>query len=89
MTMHNEKMQKRIEMSKNDESAISEKSKMSADRDSQECVGNVRFDLRGKSSLRSSPKRSNTAWAAIRGAHRTNSGRAPRRTYAEVAASSE
>ena len=96
MATHNEKMQKRIEMSKNDESTISEKSKTSADRDSQECVGNVRFDLRGKSSLRSSPKRSNTAWAAIRGAHkapgiirRTNSGRAPRRTYAEVAASSE
>ena len=95
MTVHNEKMQKRIELS-NDESTISKKSKMSADKDSQECVGNVRFDLRKKSSPRSSPKRSNTEWAAIRGAHkapgiirRTNSGRAPRRSYAEVAASSE
>ena len=64
-----------------DESTISkEKSKVSTDRDSQECAG-------------LGSKRSNGTWAAIRGAHknvrkskRSGGGEAPRRSYAQVVA---
>ena len=78
MALHNEKIQRRIKMSTNQENIIQDelttsmKSEMSAVKSSQECVGDVT----------SGSKRSNIMWATVRGAHKKSHGR----TYAEVVA---
>ena len=101
MTVHNEKMQKRIEAISQhmneygDEPTINKCSETVANGDSQECVGDVIFSPNDKISVRN---RTNFAWAAIRGAHKipkkkkqdkgNTRGLIHQRSYAEVAAAS-
>ena len=100
MAVHNEKMQKRIEVISqheneyDDEPTISKCSNPASDMDSRECVGDV---IRTPIGMISAQKRTNALLAAIRGAHYISkktkqgtkgntSGRIHRRSYANVAA---
>ena len=84
MALHNAKIQKRFKMIEHlkngseSESTTSKENKMSADMNSQECVGD----------MRSRYMRSNVMWGAVRGAHnkRNNSVQARTRTYTQVVA---
>ena len=74
--LHNEKMQRRIEMEvshPSGEPTISKRSHVTNDKGSQECVGDV-------------TKRTNDMWANIRVAHNNKRGQARKPTYAEVTA---
>jgi hypothetical protein len=100
MVVHNEKMQKRIEIVSqheneyDDEPTISKCSNPTSDMDSQECVGDM---IIAPIDAISVEKRTNASWATFRGAHKiskkTNqstkgntSGLIHRRSYADVAA---
>ena len=99
MTVHNEKIQKRIDAISqhvneyDDEPTISKFSDTMTDGNSQECVGDVIFTPNDTISVQ---KRTNVMWAAIRGAHKipkkkkqdkgNTRGLLHRRSYAEVAA---
>ena len=76
MAVHYAKMQRRFDMTCENESHINKRVRF-ADEDSQECVG-------------IGSKRSNATWAAIRGAHknvrRSKVGQKYKPTYADVVA---
>ena len=84
MALHNAKIQKRFKMiahlenESKSESTTSKENKISADMNSQECVGDMRSRYR----------RSNVMWGTVRGAHnkRNNSVQAPTHTYPQVVA---
>ena len=84
MTLYNAKIQKRFKMIEHvengseSESTTSKENKMSADMNSQECVGDMRSRYR----------RSNVIWGAVMEAHnkRNNRVQSHIRTYAQVVA---
>ena len=72
--LHNERMQRRVEMEvshPSGEPTISKRYNVTDDQDSQECVSDV-------------TKRTNDTWANIRVAHNNKRGQARKLTYAEV-----
>ena len=72
------KMTEHLENGSESESTTSKENEMSADMNSQECVGDMRSRYR----------RSNVMWGAVRGAHnkRNNCVQSHTRTYAQVLA---